>query len=176
MAKSSLPVFDLSASPTVYKYAMSDSFVSGITGPVGSGKTVGSCIKILRHASEYPIDKNGYRRSRGVAIRNTYPELKTTTLKTWIDSFVGYQVPPPIYSAPIRHHIVIHPTKFKWVDKKLGLYEGHPGFDLEMWFLALDQPRDVAHLKSLEMSFAFINEASEVNVAVVDMLTACEQA
>lgn len=167
-----LPAFDLSQSPTVYDYVMSDAFVSGIVGPVGSGKSVGSCLKIMRHASEYPISTEGYRRSRGGVIRNTYPELRSTTLKTWEDIFTGYRAPPVIQSAPIRHHLKIHPFGFQWINKHKGLYEGKPGLDLEVWFLALDKPRDVAHLKSLELSFAWINEGSEVSDAIIDMLTA----
>ena len=167
-----LPEFDLQGSETVYDYVMSNAFVCGIKGPVGSGKSVGSCIKILRHAGEYAIDRQGYRRSRVGVIRNTYPELRSTTIKTWEDIFTGYRAPPIIQSAPIRHHLKIHPVGFKWLDWDQGTYEGRPGLDLEVWFLALDKPRDVAHLKSLELSFAFINEASEVSPAIVDMLTA----
>ena len=167
-----LPEFSLEGSEVVYDYIMSNAFVAGIKGPVGSGKSVGSCIKILRHASEYAIDRQGYRRCRVAVIRNTYPELRTTTIKTWEDIFTGYRAPPVIQSAPIRHHLKIHPFGFEWNDWEKGLYEGKPGLDLEVWFLALDKPKDVAHLKSLELSFAFINEASEVSPAIVDMLTA----
>ena len=168
----SLPTFDLSGSRTVYDYLMSDAFVSGITGPVGSGKSVGSCLKILRHASSYPIDRNGFRRSRCAVIRNTYPELKTTTVKTWMDTFIGQQVPHIVYSSPIRHHLVHPPVQFEWVDFAKGEYRGHPGLDLEVLFMAMDTPKDVAHLKSLDLSFAWINEGSEVVPAVIDMLTA----
>ena len=137
-----LPQFDLSASPTVYSYVMSNSFVAGITGPLGSGKSVGSAIKILRHAAEMPPSDNGYRRVRVAVIRNTYPELRTTTIKTWEDTFIGYRVPPLVYGAPIRHHIKLHPSKgFKWVDKGKGHFLGSPGLDLEVWFLALDKPQ-----------------------------------
>lgn len=167
-----LPQFSLEGSETIYDYIMSNGFVAGIKGPVGSGKSVGSCIKILRHASEYAIDRHGYRRCRVAVIRNTYPELRTTTIKTWEDIFAGLRAPPVIQSAPIRHHLKIHPFGFEWTDWNKGHYEGKPGLDLEVWFLALDKPKDVAHLKSLELSFAFINEASEVSPAIVDMLTA----
>ena len=108
----SLPTFDLSHSWEVNAYVMSDAFVSGIKGPVGSGKSVGSGIKILRHASEMPPDDQGYRRSRCGVIRNTYPELRSTTIPTWEDIFIGVRVPPVVYSAPITNRITIRPVEF----------------------------------------------------------------
>lgn len=167
-----LPSFDLSQSETVHDYVMSDAFVSGIKGPVGGGKTVGSCIKILRHASEMPVDRSGYRRSRWAAIRATYPELRTTTVQTWENTFQTVRVAPIVYSSPIRHRITIKPHKFEWLDEDAGIYKGTPGFDLEVWFIALDKPKDVKKLKSLELTGAFVNEGAETPPAIIDMLTA----
>lgn len=164
--------FDLSDSLAVYDYVQSDAFVTGITGPVGSGKSVGSCLKGLRHASLQVPSKLGYRRSRGAIIRNTYPELRSTTIKTWEETFRDARMPPIVYSSPIRHHIVQHPKDFKWRDHKAGIYDGTPGLDLEVLFLALDQPKDVKHLKSFELTWAWLNEAAELPEAIIDMITA----
>ena len=42
---------------------------------------------------------------------------------------------------------------------------------MEVWFLALDRSTETGKLRSLEISFAWINEASEVPKEIFDMLT-----
>ena len=55
---------------------------------------------------------------------------------------------------------------------KLPKKRGQPGLEATFIFLALDKPQDVRHLKSLNISRAKLNEACEIPVEVVDMLTA----
>lgn len=154
------PSFDLTSSPTVAEYVLADNFITGIQGPLGSGKSVGSCIKIMRKAMDQVPDKlMNMRRSRWVVIRNTYPELRSTTIKTWEECFPEHLCGPVVYSHPITHHIIIAPRG------------GSPGLDLEVMFLALDRPVDVKHLKSLEVTGAWVNEATELPVEIIDMLT-----
>ena len=43
--------------------------------------------------------------------------------------------------------------------------------EMEVWFLALDRSTETGKLRSLEISFAWINEASEVPKEIFDMLT-----
>ncbi|NIA67590.1 hypothetical protein HBA54_03205 [Pelagibius litoralis] len=151
---------DMTGSPCVYDYIYSDAFVTGIIGPLGSGKSFGSCAKVMRHASEQRKSDNGYRRSRVGVIRNTYGELKSTTIKTWNECFKGKKLPPvKIGAAPIQQHIIIHPT------------DHAPGLDLEVLFLALDKEDDIGKLKSLDLSFAWLNEASELPRGIIDMVT-----
>ena len=64
-------------------FMKSDAFVRGIRGPFGSGKSTACVMEILRRAKMQRIGTDGKRRSRWAVIRNTYPELKTTTIKTW---------------------------------------------------------------------------------------------
>ena len=67
----------------VVKAFMKDNtFFRGIRGPVGSGKSVSCCVEIFRRALAQEPNKNGLRRSRWAIIRNTNPQLKTTTIKT----------------------------------------------------------------------------------------------
>lgn len=131
-----------------------EHFVTGIRGPVGSGKSVGCCIKGFLISSEQHPDQRGIRRSRGVAIRNTNPELKTTTIKTWLEWFPEHAFGPFSWSPPYTHNI------------RVG------DIELEMIFLALDKPDDVKKLLSLEVTWGWINEAREVPKAIVDALTA----
>lgn len=148
------PVEYFPPGPVAADYLADDSFVVGIRGPVGSGKSVASVMKLLKIAAAQnrsPIDKR--KHARFAVIRNTYPELKTTTIKTF--------------------HAWVPPEIGRWRD------EGPPTqhiiddeFDIEILFVALDRPQDVRKLLSLELTAAWINEAREVPKAILDGLTA----
>lgn len=130
----------------------SQAFVRGIRGPVGSGKSTACVVEILRRASAQAPGPDGRRRTRWAVIRNTYPELRTTTIKTW-HSWV-----PPTFGrfaqeSPIVHHVQT------------------ADLDMEVLFLALDVEADARKLLSLELTGAWINEAREVPRAMVDALT-----
>jgi hypothetical protein len=86
-------------------------------------------------------------------IRNTNPQLRTTTIKTWLDWFPEEVWGKFNWSPPFTHHI------------RRGR------LDLEVIFLALDRPEDVKKLLSLELTGAFINEAREVPKSIVDATT-----
>jgi hypothetical protein len=130
-----------------------DSFFRGLRGPVGSGKSVSCCIEILRRALAQEPNDEGIRKSRWAVIRNTNPQLKTTTIKTWIDWFPEDQWGKFHWSVPFTHHI------------KKG------EIDLEVIFLALDRPEDVKKLLSLELTGVWINEAREIPKSIVDACT-----
>lgn len=67
---------------TAREFMLSKAYVRGIRGPVGSGKSTLCCAEIMRRASEQRPGSDGIRRTRWVVVRNTQPELKTTTIKT----------------------------------------------------------------------------------------------
>ena len=69
--------------PISKAFMLSDAFVRGIRGPFGSGKSTACVFEIMRRAREQPAGFDGVRRSRWAILRNTYPELRTTTIKTW---------------------------------------------------------------------------------------------
>ena len=137
---------------TVDQLLLSDSFVTGIRGPIGSGKSTGCVMKCLMISDAQPVQKDGRRHSRGAIIRNTYPELVTTTIKTW-HQWVPQDVGKWKASGPPTHHIVD--------DQR----------DMEVMFIALDRPKDVRKLLSLELTWAWINEAREIPKAIIDGLT-----
>lgn len=139
--------------PVAASFIKDRSFVSGIRGPVGSGKSVSCCIKGLMISSEQEKDQNGLRRSRAAIVRNTNPELKTTTIKTWLEWFPEHAFGKFVWSPPYTHRI------------RVGDVE------LEAIFIALDTPEDVKKLLSLEITWGWINEAREVPKAIVDALT-----
>lgn len=147
--------------PTAAEFHACDDFCRGILGPVGSGKSVACTLEMfIRGCSQRPVrDAKGrmIRKSRWAAIRNTYPELKTTTIKTFQDWF-----PPEI--AKFRWDIPITCTI------NMRLADG-TWMDLEIIFIAMDRPQDVNKLKSLELTGAWLNEAAELPKAALDMAT-----
>lgn len=146
-----------SAEPTAALFHGSAAFVRGLMGPIGSGKSVACVMEVITKALLQEPDDNGVRRTRWAIIRNTYPELKKTTVKTWLD-----WAPEPFckitYDAPITAKI-----RKRLPDGTL--------VDAEVLFISLDLPKDVRKLLSLELTGAFINEAREINKEFLDMLT-----
>ena len=69
------------------EFLKDDTFFRGIRGPVGSGKSVACCIEIIKRAINQKPSDDGIRKTRWAVIRNTNPQLKTTTIKTWLDWF-----------------------------------------------------------------------------------------
>jgi hypothetical protein len=130
-----------------------DTFFRGIRGPVGSGKSVGCCVEVFRRALQQNKGPDGIRKSRWAIIRNTNPQLRTTTIKTWLDWFPEADWGKFTWSVPYTHHI------------KKG------DINLEVLFLALDRPEDVKKLLSLELTGIWINEAREIPKSIIDACT-----
>jgi hypothetical protein len=151
---------DFSQAATTWKFLNDDAFVRGLLGPVGSGKSYGCAAEImLRAVKQEPSPVDGTRYSRFVIVRNSYPELRTTTIKTWLELFPENVWGPMRWSPPISHHI------------KLPTRGDAAGIDCEVIFMALDQPKDVRKLLSLELTGAWVNEARELPLAVIQGLT-----
>lgn len=143
--------------PVAAQFHRSEGFVRGLKGPVGSGKSSSCCMEIVKHSmKQKPF--NGWRKARWAVIRNTYPELKSTTIKTW-QQWVPDDLSPIKWDAPITSTLKI---------KDCG--DGC-GLELEVIFIALDKASETGKLRSLELTGAWINEASEVPKEVFDMVT-----
>lgn len=138
---------------TLRQFMVDDSFWRGIRGPVGSGKSVGCCVEVFRRALEQAPNEKGIRRSRWAVIRNTGPQLKTTTIKTWLDWFPEEDFGPFLWGVPFTHHIMVG------------------DIDLEVIFLALDSEEDIRKLLSLELTGVWANEAREMPKAIIDACT-----
>ena len=73
-------------------------------------------------------------------VRDSYPVLETTTIKTWLNWF-----PENLYGKMIRTKPLFHRIRLGDVD-------------MEVYFLALDDDDAIAKVRSLELTGAFINE------------------
>jgi hypothetical protein len=139
--------------PVAKAFMKSEAFVRGLRGPVGSGKSVCCAFEVMRRAMAQKPGPDGIKRTRFAVIRNTFPELKTTTVKTWLDWFPEKDFGRFNWTPPFTHHI------------RKG------NIDCEVIFFALDRETDVSKLLSLELTGAWVNEAREVLKPIVDMLT-----
>jgi len=137
-------------------FGQSNAFVNTVIGPYGSGKTTMCLQKIVRAACNMPYWSNGRRRARCLIIRNTSGELYSTTLQSWLSWFSDlgdiYKRQKPILTY--EHHF----------------NDGKGIVELELLFLALDREDDIRKMKSLEVTFAYINELSEVPQGVLSHL------
>jgi hypothetical protein len=138
---------------TVDAFFRSTAFVKGIRGPFGSGKS-SACVMVLLDLAQRQVVRpsDGRKHSRMIVIRNTYAELKTTTIKTW-HSWIPETVGHWVAQGPPTHRIV---------DETL---------DMEVVFLALDRPADLKKVLGLECTGVWINEAREVPKDLIDGLT-----
>lgn len=129
-------------------HADQKSVVKGLMGPVGSGKSITCIMECLFKAAQQAPNKNGVRRTRIAIIRNTYPELKTTTIKSFEE-----WIPPENsrISSDAPYTGFVH-----------GDLPDGTSFEAEFIFIALDKPDDAHRLLSLELTFAWINEAREI--------------
>lgn len=135
--------------PIAKAFMESPAFIRGLMGPVGSGKSSVCVMELLRRAQAQAIGPNGKRNTRFVVVRNTVPDLKNTTLKTWAD-WVPAQWGKMNMSSPISHRIVTDEI------------------DMEVIFLGLDKEEDVRKLMSLETTGLWINEARYIPKAILD--------
>src|SRR5581483_3629912 len=133
------------------EYLTDRSDVSIIRGPVGSGTSSASCVKIWTLAQEQRVQVNGLRQSRWAIVRNTYPELTGTTLKTWLFWF-----PEHLYGRVNRSRPMTQIIRADDVE-------------LEVFFLALDGPEDQAKLQSFEFTGFWFNEMEHTNKEIFDM-------
>jgi hypothetical protein len=143
-------------SPTARAFHKDNSKIKGIMGPVGSGKSVTCCFEILFRGIKQKPNSLGVRKTRWAIIRNTYPELKSTSIKTWQQWF-PQEIAPINFGAPITSH-------FQTV------LEDKTMLDMEVLFISLNRPEDIKKLLSLEITGGWINEAREIPEAVFNAL------
>lgn len=151
----SIKVYSYKDVPTVLKFNRDLSFITAIMGPFGSGKTSGCIIKLVERAKAQLPGPDGVRRSRWAVVRNSYPQLRDTTIPTvleWLGEIGDYRQ-----------------SDYDFVLNKITADDGSP---VEAWlhFRALDTPKDIRNLLSLELTGAYFNEAREIAKRIVDAM------
>lgn len=133
-------------------YRPGELFYDWIVGPLGSGKTTGLFFKLIYMAKLQAPQVDGVRRTRAVIVRNTAPQLRDTTLKSWHKWFKDGQA-----------------GKWKATDKDFILR--YNDVECEVMFRPLDTPDDVARVLSMEVTFAIIDEFVHIPLDIVDALS-----
>ncbi len=149
-------MFEVTYEPSgdiVRQFLKDDGFFRGLRGPVGSGKSVACCIDLFIKMCSQEPDATGKRRSRWGVVRNTNPQLKTTTIKTWLEWFPEEHFGTFNWSPPYTHKICFNDV------------------EAEVIFVAMDKPQDVRKLLSFDLTGVWANEARELPKTVIDACT-----
>ena len=147
--------FNIRGGTKLAEFVTSNKFVDFIQGPLGSGKTHVLFARLMRHAQEQRKSTlDGFRKTRWAVVRNTYPELKRSTIRTWTEI-----VPEHIYGRMNWSQPPSHRLKFADVL-------------CEVDFLALDKPEEsIPKLRSTEYTGIVFNEAQYIDKAIFDEAT-----
>jgi len=140
--------------PVAHQFMRSNARRRVIMGPFGSGKSVACCAEIMRRSRAQTPSSDNVRRTRWAVVRNTYPDLKNTTVKTWRDwwndDFGTFS-----RVAPFVHHM------------KYPMGDG-TRVDCEVIFLAMDDEADAKKFLSLELTGIYFNEVRELKRAIIE--------
>lgn len=138
---------------TLGKFMRSNKRVRIVRGPVGSGKSTGMVMELLRRAAQQAPGPDGIRRSRAVIVRNTLSQLESTALET-IKSVLR-----PIVHYKVSGHVI-----------EIRVGDIHTDWIL----MPLDTPENVQRLLSLEVTFAWLSELRELAPqTLLDVLSRC---
>lgn len=142
-------------SPTFAKVHRDSSEWLFVMGPVGSGKSTGCIWQLFFNAMKQRPDADGVRHSRYCVVRATYPQLRSSTIKSFISWFKDKI--NIVYTTPITGTI------------RLPLDDGTK-LDMEILFIAIEDEAACEKLRSFEFTGAWINEAHEVPKYLLTML------
>lgn len=162
--------------PTLDAYIASNARVSFIDGPLGSGKTTGSCQKLMRCMRRQKPNGQGIRLTRFLVVRNTYPDLLESTAQTFRDFFLPEDGQPRLDDN--GNELPRLPPLGKWYGGGEEPPQAEFAFRLEdgtrvkstVVFLAMDRAADVRRILGTEYTWIYLSEFRELSKAVVDML------
>jgi hypothetical protein len=140
-------IYNASKTASLY-HSDNDSMLKIIMGHVASGKTVANIFEVMRILSILPLCTDGVRRGRAVCVRNTYAELESTTLRSWLQWF-----PEERFGHLNRKAPFIHMMRFT---DQFGIY-----CEFDIYFMSLRRPGDEKKLLSLEATVFYFNEIDQ---------------
>lgn len=147
-----MSVVNFKSPPTVGRFMLDPAFIRFIIGPVGSGKSVGCIMELLRRAREQAPNGRGIRQTRFAIVRNTLQQLRQTCLadiQMWL--------------APICNFRVTDQT----IQIRLTLPDGTK-VESDWLLMPLDTPDDVKRLLSLNLTGAWVSEFREIHLNIID--------
>ncbi len=120
-----------------------------VVGPVGSAKTSAGAWETHYYIPWRLYNRYGIKRTRGVIVRNTYSELIDTTQKTIFDWFSWGK-----YASGDKIFTLKYPN----------------GPEIETLFRSCDRAEDIKKFKSLEITWAWLDESIEIADDIKRML------
>lgn len=160
----------VSPGPVADAFTRSRAFICGIIGPVGSGKTMAALQKGLRVGALQGgvTDRSGvlWRKARIGVIRESYPSLKSTTLKSWFN-IVPEGEGKFLWSAPFTHHFQ------KILRREGGARDGRvvEVLDIEFEFRAIGDQTVEEACRGWEVNAVIVDEADLQPADLVPFLT-----
>jgi hypothetical protein len=142
------------ALPTLMRFHECGSQHRCIVGPVGSGKTAGVSMEVGYYLPWHLFNTYGMRKTRGVIVRNTYPELRDTTMRTMFEWFPDGKYKPSSETLIISY----------------AAPDGGDPIEVEILFRSCDTAADIKKFKSLEITWYWIDESIEVSGSAKRML------
>lgn len=128
-----------------------------LIGPVGGGKTVmGSMELFMRMCAQAPHPHTRRRSTRWIVIRQSYPQLVSTTIKTFMQ-WAGR------YGKLSGQSPITWRCEMRLPDNTI--------LDAEVLFYAMSEGFDTAKLRSLEVTGGFLSEFAEIDKEVIDVLS-----
>jgi hypothetical protein len=144
-----MKAINYTAPPTCARFMQSASFGRLLAGPVGSGKTTACLFELFRRACEQHPASDGIRYTRFAIVRQTLKQLKDTVLKdivSWLEGIAAYKV------SDNTVYISIGDVRSEWI------------------LIPLDSPEDQRRLLSMQLTGAWMSEAIEMDVSLIDSL------
>lgn len=135
-------VDNLPRMPKQRQFVSSNHFATAYVGGQGSGKSVALCTSIILNAAN---DPNGF----SLVGRLNMPALETSTMKTFLEMV---------------------PREWgEWYEQK-KVFKFENGHETVFKHLDISDPKIVGHIKSMNLSAAYVDEASEISEEIYFLL------
>jgi hypothetical protein len=144
--------------PVAEDYVADERMIVGAMGPFGSAKTTSTIRKIVQSPGlQRPSPRDGVRRVRWCAVRDTYGQLETNVMKSWFSWF-------PKEMGDFNGKEMRHTISFD-VNRLDG--KGTERWEVEMLFRAMGDLKAEDVLKGLELTGLWLNETDTLDKAVL---------
>lgn len=140
------------APPTVAKFMKSEAFGRLILGPVGSGKTTGCIMELLRRSVQQSPAPDGKRYTRFAVCRQTLRQLLDTVVKDcrqWLEEG----------------------RMGEWKVSDKTFYLDFQDVQSEWVFIPLEDQADQARVLSMQLTGGWLSEAIEMDISILPPLT-----
>jgi hypothetical protein len=134
------------APPTIGDFMRSNAFGRILAGPVGSGKTTGCIMEVLRRCMEQEPGEDGLRYTRFAFVRQTLKQLKDTVLRDMDSWLAGLG---------------------EWQESKSTYFLKFGNVRSEWLFIPLEEALDQARLLSTQLTGVWINELIESQADII---------